>query len=60
MAMNGDLVLRYNKNLRPNAEYAAKGLPRVGKWTPELVKKYFGQDPLVAEILRKYAGDSGR
>ena len=51
MAMNGDLFLRYNKNLRPNNGVNPADLLSVKKWTLEDVKKYFGEDPLVKNIL---------
>ena len=51
MAMNGDLFLRYNKNLRPNKGVNPADLLSVKKWTLEDVKKYFGEDPLVKNIL---------
>lgn len=56
MAMNGDLILRYNKNLRPQNTSDIPQIRSLNEWSIDDVKLYFGSDPLVSQILKNKIG----
>ena len=56
MSLNGNMILRNNKPLKPNKGFTAAQALGVDFWTLELVEKYFGEDALVKKNLEGSIG----
>lgn len=52
MSLNGNMILRNNKPLKPNKGISCAQAIGVKFWTLDLVNKYFGEDPLVKKNLK--------